>query len=140
MLDRSSTPRARLARGAALACSLTLAGLVVTNAQLGCDAPAHDDTPDSKSPSAKAPAEPARPAEPAAPDVEPDHGPTPAAAVEVAKPEPEPKPEPKPEPVFMPASKSGGDFGAMRFPGEARELPQQQNPAPQAPTQQAPQR
>ena len=55
--------------------------------------------------------------------------------------EQEPAPEANPEPVYMPASKSGGDWGGARLPLE----PQQQqapNPAPSRgsePTQQAPQ-
>jgi hypothetical protein len=65
----------------------------------------------------------------------PDPKVEPAAAAE-----PESQPEPgaapttnaKAEPVYMPASKSGGDFGAMQFPGQG-----QINPAPKLePTQQ----
>jgi hypothetical protein len=135
--------RHRVARGGALVCSLALGVFVIVNAQLGCDAPASDGPP---------PAEPAAKLEPAA-KVEPAAKLEPAAkAPEANTDAPEPKVEPaanpdeppppelvgtpnnkkKLEPVYMPASKSGGDFGAMQFPGQGT-----LNPAPNAaPTQQ----
>jgi hypothetical protein len=141
-----SLMRHRVARGGALACSLALGGFVIVNAQLGCDAPA-DQAPEQTKPAEKsepakvepAKVEPAK-AEPAAVEpaaVEP-------AAVEPAVAEPAVEPPPadkgnranaaKAEPVYMPASKSGGDFGAMQFPGQG-----QINPAPEpTPQQQAP--
>lgn len=101
-----------LLRGLAVCSSLTLGVLVVANAQFGCDAPKQGDAETDT---------------PAAPEAD---APTPEAAPEVA---PDASPEPKAEPTnaapsmadslgdsrtFMPASKSGGDFGAARFPGE----------------------
>lgn len=132
MSDRPSAVQ-RGARAAAIAASLGLFAFVIVNAQFGCDAPATNAPPqDTKKSEPNANAEPQPAAEPK-PD--PDaSAPTNAAA------EPSPSAEPKPneleanEPVFMPASKSGGDFGSMRFPGEQAQpvevQPQQQNPAP----------
>lgn len=108
-----------LLRGLAVCSSLTLGVLVVANAQFGCDAPKQGD------------AETDAPAAPEA--VAPTPEPAPEAAPEAA---PEPMPDTKAEPTnaapsmadslgdsrtFMPASKSGGDFGAARFPGEIGE-------------------
>ncbi|HLT35503.1 MAG TPA: hypothetical protein VK034_04435 [Enhygromyxa sp.] len=140
----SDRPSHRVARGVALALSLGLASFVIVNAQFGCDSPA------SNAPPAKdtAPVEPAkRDAEPqpSKPDSEP-----------AVKPDSEPAVADEPanrelvgagrggvgesEPVFMPASKSGGNYGSMRFPGEQspsqkvepaeQQQQQQQNPAP----------
>ncbi|WP_146155327.1 hypothetical protein [Enhygromyxa salina] len=125
----------RVARGAALACSLGLGLLVVVNAQFGCDSPTATPpekeapalAPDSK-PAAAAASELTPPAAvnaaPAPAEADPEQPTAKAAAKVDAKPERE-------MPVLMPASKSGGDFGAMRFPGEQAPT-QQQNPAPQA--------
>jgi hypothetical protein len=115
--------RHRVARGGALVCSLALGVFVIVNAQLGCDAPASTAPPPASS---EPKAEPAAKVE--APEPEPKVEPA-------ANPEDEPPPEPaaasnknaKPEPVYMPASKSGGDFGAMQFPGQG-----QINPAPKS--------
>lgn len=131
--------RHRVARGGALAVSLALGGFVIVNAQLGCDAPA-STAPPPASPEKKAEpekqAEPATKVEPAATAELPNPNAEPAAKAEV-EPPPEPGGSPKEgvkvEPVYMPASKSGGDFGAMQFPGQG-----QINPAPNAaPSQQA---
>jgi hypothetical protein len=137
--------RHRVARGGALVCSLALGMFVIVNAQLGCDAPATTEPPPA-SPAAKG--EPAPTDEPA--KVEPAAKIEPAANAEapepnvapLAPPEVEPAAEPasasnkkggNAEPVYMPASKSGGDFGAMQFPGQG-----QINPAPEpTPQQQA---
>lgn len=143
MLDQPSA-RVSLAKAAALACSVGLGLLVVVNAQFGCDSPTASPpenkqaapTPDSKpDPEPKAAAEDeAGPAVPAAVNA----APAPAEADEpAAKPAANVDAAPKHEkPVLMPASKSGGDFGAMRFPGEQaptqQQQQQQQNPAPQA--------
>ncbi|EDM75023.1 hypothetical protein PPSIR1_17020 [Plesiocystis pacifica SIR-1] len=111
-----------LLRGLAVCSSLTLGVLVVANAQFGCDAPKQGDAETDA---------------PAAPEAD---APTPEPAPEAA---PEPMPDAKAEPTaakaeptnaapsmadslgdsrtFMPASKSGGDFGAARFPGEIGE-------------------
>jgi hypothetical protein len=125
-----------VARGGALVCSLALGAFVIVNAQLGCDAPASTAPP----PADAAKVEPATKVESAKVEpakVEPEanaEAPEPNAAPP-AEPEVEPaaKVEPaKAEPVYMPASKSGGDFGAMQFPGQG-----QINPAPEPPQQQA---
>ncbi len=118
--DRSPATR-RLARAGAIACSLGLGAFVIVHAQLGCDAPA-SEVPGS----ADAAAQPVAPAV-APPEAEPASPPTPEPSAQATEPEPEPEPVVN-APVYMPASKSGGDFGAMPFPGEA---------AAQAPTQQA---
>lgn len=125
MSDQGSL-RHRLARTAALALGLGLASFVIIHAQFGCDSPASNAPP----PKDTAPVEPApAPAvqepesEPAV--VEPQPDPEPAAVVEP----PSSLEAAAANPVFMPASKSGGDFGAMPFPGEQAPT-QQQNPAP----------
>jgi hypothetical protein len=112
--------------------SLGLAAVVIVNAQFGCDseatsAPAEDA--EASTPTAQPDRPPtAKEAEASTPAAQPNRGP--AAGTEVkaknaAK-------APAEAPVFMPASKSGGDFGAARFPGE------RQNPAkPQPQAQQA---
>lgn len=112
-------------------CSIGLAALVVVNAQFGCDSPsatAPEDNKPAPEPETKTDAEPV-----AAPSPDPR-----ADANATANPEPEPEinddPDPEPtKPTLMPASKSAGDFGDMRFPGEAAPTQQQQqapNPAP----------
>ncbi|MCA9684204.1 MAG: hypothetical protein KC457_18555, partial [Myxococcales bacterium] len=108
-------------------------------AQFGCDAPASAPETPKAEPSTDAKAEPTAPAvaEPSAPAAEPEAAKAGAPIELVGK----PKADPGSEPVYMPASKSGGDWGAARLPLE----PQQQqapNPAPSRgsePTQQAPQ-
>ena len=132
-----------MARGAALLCSLGLGVFVVAHAQFGCDAPASAPETPKVEPSTDAKAEPTTPvaapavAEPSAPAAEPEAAKADAPIELVGK----PKTDPGSEPVYMPASKSGGDWGAARLPLE----PQQQqapNPAPSRgsePTQQAPQ-
>jgi hypothetical protein len=124
-----TSPRAPWIRVAALSCSFGLAAFVIVHAQFGCDAPATTATPSEPSgePALEPAPEPASPspnpapnASPApSPDPNPDPDPSPAP-----NPDQVAEPEPEPEPVFMPASKSGGDYGAMRFPGE----PSQQAP------------
>lgn len=112
-----------MARGLALVLSVGLGSLVVVNAQFGCDSPASNPPP----PKDSAPSE-HKPESQQKPDSEPqaEAEPPPAA--------PEPAAEPTApvaaEPVFMPASKSGGDFGSMGFPGEQSPTQQQQNAAP----------
>lgn len=147
MSDRSPNRpplRHRVARGAALACSLGLGALVVVNAQVGCDAPVETPSEDAATPTAPAPPTAKAPSDAPAPV-------TAEANAPVAEPEPAPSPaaeapsdatptaiEPKKPPVMMPASKSGGDFGAMRFPGEASKTNAAQQPHQQAvPQQQA---
>jgi cytoskeletal protein RodZ len=115
-------------------CSLTLGAIVILNAQFGCDSPASTAPP---------PAEPAAKTEPAANSVATPEPTTPEPTTpEPTTPEPttpEPtktEPNVKPaanaapeeivEPVYMPASKSGGDFGRMQFPGQANPAPQPQ--------------
>ena len=135
-----ATPRNRWTHTAALSVSIGLGLFVVVHAQLGCDGPA--STAPADSPAAKQAAPGSAPAAATEPDPAPTATPAatepPAPADPGASPDANPAtPAPaKPEPVYMPASKSGGDFGAMRFPGEPQAAP---NPAPeQAPTQQAP--
>src|SRR5690242_12303782 len=127
MSDPSSL-RYRVARGGAAVCSLALGVLVILNAQFGCDSPANTESPKSE-PTKTAPAK----AEPT--KVEPTKAEAAKAEVvtipmaapvanPVAEPEPtkaanEPAPKPAAEPIYMPASKSGGDFGRMQFPGQA---------------------
>jgi hypothetical protein len=116
--------RHRMARTVALVLSAGLGVFVIVNAQFGCDSPASNPPPAKNGASV----EPAKVSEP-----QPQPEPQPQAQPQPA-PEPNPpavKVEPAPEPVYMPASKSGGDFGSMRFPGEGSQAPQQQaNPAP----------
>jgi hypothetical protein len=144
-MSNPSLVRHRVARGGALVCSLALGGFVIINAQLGCDAPTSTAPP---------PADKAEAAKVEAAKVEPVK--TEPEKVEAAKVEPaavddapvEPAAEAPPaaegnktnraaksEPVYMPASKSGGDFGAMQFPGQG-----QINPAPEPTPQQAAQK
>ena len=122
-------------------CSLTLGAIVILNAQFGCDSPSTEAQPDAAKKSEPAKSEPAK-SEPAkveaaktADPVPPDPSKVEPAVDPNAAPEPEPEkkndPKAEAEPVYMPASKSGGDFGRMQFPGQA-------NPAPQTPQQQAP--
>jgi hypothetical protein len=111
----------RLARTAALALSLGLASFVIVHAQFGCDSPA-SNAPPAKEP-AKTDAPAAKPA--AEPNSELEAQPTEAQPTD-AQPATPSDDAPAPNPVFMPASKSGGDFGAMPFPGEPP--PSQQHP------------
>jgi hypothetical protein len=140
MSDRSSM-RHRVARGLALVLSVSLGALVVVNAQFGCDAPA-SNPPASNPPAPKeaapepAPRETPEPAPAQKPVSEPAVDAEPPATTPAGVAEAEPDPTALPsnsEPVFMPASKSGGDFGSMHFPGEQSptQQQQQQNPAPQ---------
>jgi hypothetical protein len=117
-----------MARGVALVLSVGLGLGVIVNAQFGCDSPASNAPP----PKDSTPVEPAKASEP---QVEPRVEPQPQAApapnpAAQAEPAPAAKAKAAPEPVYMPASKSGGDFGAMQFPGEQAATPQQANPAP----------
>ncbi|HVH98331.1 MAG TPA: hypothetical protein VM869_06465 [Enhygromyxa sp.] len=115
----------RAARGLALALSVSLGALVVINAQSGCDSATSNPPPKDAAPSEPAPT--FKPEPKAKADTEP-----PANEQPNAEPAPNPAPPPAKEPVLMPASKSGGDFGAMHFPGESAPSQQpQQNPAPQ---------
>ena len=112
----------KLARTAALALSLGLASFVIVHAQFGCDSPV------SNAPPAKTDAKPD-----AKPDAEPSDAEPSDAVIEAQPTEAQPATPsddaPAPGPVFMPASKSGGDFGAMPFPGELTPT-QQQAPPP----------
>lgn len=121
-------------------CSLALGALVILNAQFGCDAPASTAPPPSEPEKKIEPAktEPAK-TEPATTEpakVEPavntiaEPEPTTAANVEPPA-KVEPAANAAPEPVYMPASKSGGDFGRMQFPGQANPAPEPQQQAPQ---------
>lgn len=140
-MTEQPSPRSRVAKGAALVCSSSLGLLVIVNAQFGCDSPSATAPEDSKPVTAEPAPQPANAAQadPTAPNaVNAAPAPAPATRAPANANEPvnaEPKPvedQPKHEdPVLMPASKSGGDFGAMRFPGQAptQQAPQQ-NPAP----------
>lgn len=113
-------------------CSLTLGAIVVLNAQFGCDAPASTAPPPAE-PAKKDEAQPAKSAEPAK-AAEPEAKVEPPADPAEPTPSNDPVANPpaksnaEPEPVYMPASKSGGDFGRMPFPGQAPAQQQQQAP------------
>lgn len=129
MSDRPS-PSGRVARAAALVCSLALASVVIVHAQFGCDAPASTEPAPAKGDPVPASPTPSEATPPTAN----------APAVEAA-PEPESKPEQKPlsenkAPVFMPASKSAGDFDSLPL-APPTNAPAKEPPAQQA--QQAPQ-
>ncbi len=127
-------------------CSLGLFSLVVLNAQLGCDSPTSSPEAQDAKPAPAGEPQPAPAGEPQpdakAPTASPTSSPQPApherrdSPATPAPEQPSPSnPEAKPAPVLMPASKSGGDFGSMRFPGEKQDQAaqaQQQNPAPNA--------
>ena len=130
--------RHNLARTAALALSLGLATFVIVNAQVGCDSPASTAPPPKDAPPVVEPPPPV--AIEAEPPAKPDSEPAvePAEVIAEGRPSETPPPpsdpppaanEPAANPVFMPASKSGGDFGNIKFPGEQAPT-QQQNPAP----------
>jgi translation initiation factor IF-2 len=131
MSDRPS-PSARVARAAALVCSVALASVVIVNAQFGCDAPASAEP----RPAASTPSKPGSEARPTAAPAQAQPEPEPEAAVE-AKAElasddpPEPAPEP-PKRLFMPASKSAGDFDSLPLAPPSNAAPQAQQ-AQQAP-------
>jgi len=153
-----SNPRAPslpLVRAAAVVLSLGLGLAVVVNAQFGCDAPSKAPPADVEEASKAAPATKVEAANTEAAVTEPAKA-EPAAKVEpAATPEAAAKAEPaanaagkgsaNANPVLMPASKSGGDFGAMRFPGQKgttgeahdEQAPNQAPAQQQAPTQQA---
>lgn len=104
-----------LLRGLAVCSSLTLGVLVVANAQFGCDAPKQGDA-ETDAPAAP---EPVAPAPEATPEAAPE--PTPDTKAEPANAAPSMADSLGDSRTFMPASKSGGDFGAARFPGEIGE-------------------
>src|SRR5690606_18534639 len=115
MSDRPS-PSGRVARAAALVCSLALASVVIVHAQFGCDAPASTEPAPTKS-------DPV-PASPTPSEVTPPAAETPTTVEAAPEPEPEREPKPKPlsenkAPVFMPASKSAGDFDSLPMAPQA---------------------
>jgi hypothetical protein len=123
-------------------CSLTLAAIVILNAQFGCDSPASTAPPPAE-PTKKDEAQPTKSAQPApTPDPTKVEPPADPAVEPAASPEPglgnSPAENPPSNgnadvrtPVYMPASKSGGDFGAVHFPGQANPAPTPQQQAPQ---------
>jgi hypothetical protein len=140
MSDRSSL-RLRWARGLALLLSVGLGSLVVVNAQFGCDSPASNPPPPKEAaPNKPEPETQQQPEPPQKPDsearaeAEPTANESPRAIADVELDAAAPPSNNAAEPVFMPASKSGGDFGAVHFPGEQSATQQQQlqqNPAPE---------
>lgn len=124
-----------MARGLALLLSVGLGSLVVVNAQFGCDSPASNPPPPKQAePASPANPEPAPKPEPRA-EAEPTPNESARAIADVELDAAAPPSNNAAEPVFMPASKSGGDFGSVHFPGEQSATQQQQqlqqNPAPE---------
>lgn len=119
-----------LLRLGAVALSIGLAGFVIVNAQFGCDA-ASSEPPAERPPKqepvapehaadAKAPAPEAKAPEQPAANAEPTPAANAAPAPNGAPPEitgntDEDAPS---KALLMPASKSGGDFGSVKFPGQ----------------------
>lgn len=116
---------------------MSLAAIVILNAQFGCDspgstAPAPPAKKDETQPTKSAPLAPtSQPEAKVEPAVDPAAPPEPALSDEPTANPPSKGNADVGKPVYMPASKSGGDFGHVQFPGQANSAPTPQQQAPQ---------